>query len=582
MWKTLSVFSFITLFLVNLPAQYQKATINDDFYLEVTSVVAPDDIGFRENNFEQLSGFPKTHLANPTFKNVRNITLVDLNNDQIDDVLFAGDDQLFAYSATDLLWQKDLGGTTNYPPSVADIDKDGEVEIVQAVFGGLEDGRLVVLEKDGSDVMGFPIDFNNLIVTGATLADIDNNGLMEIVVNEITGSVGKVHIFKNDGTYFNEAWPVTLAARPAVTPSIADVDNDGEKEIVVFSTEGRYVLQQNGEPEVHWPLITDPLVRFSFHSPVLVPFTNDGTYQIVGSSTGDTPEYFALNHDASSAEGWPQTVPDATWTFSPPTVVTIDNEYNIFMSRPIGAEEREMLYAWDTSGNMLEGFPITKAGGLEGVISVADIDNDGAFELIFGSNLLGTDGFGFIHAYEMDGSGEVDGFPIRPRGWTYLNGVNLGDIDGDGLMDLSALTYTQNFGAATDSIYLNSYNLNIPYSADKILWSTYKGSNTRDGLVPALLPSTIEDIGVVEELSLSITPNPISDLPQIAVKLLEKQYVTIDVFSMTGLHLQNVFTGTLNSGEQHLFFDAQLFSEGIYMLVIRSENGSSSLQKFIK
>lgn len=574
---------FFCLFLQHLLiAQFQRARLLRNFTTVVEQLNNNQSVTFRNDNFTQLSGFPKAQLANPTFKNVRNCTLADLNRDGLEDVLFVADNQLYAYSATELLWQKDLGGTATYPPSVADIDKDGELEIVQAVFGGSQDGRLYILEIDGTDALGFPKQFENLIVTAPTLADVDNNGLFEILVNEITGSSGRIHLLNVDGTTFNENWPVNLAARPAVTPSVADVDNDGEKEVVVFSTEGRYILQLNGEPEANFPQITDPIVRYSFHSPALVPFDSDGTYQIVGSSTGNAPEYFVLNPDATFRSGWPQPVPENNWTFNPPTIVEIDNEYTIFMSRPINDTPKDMLYAWDKNGVMQAGFPIEKIGGLEGYISVADIDGDDEMELVFGSNLLDTDGFGFIHAYEMDGSGEVDGFPIRPRGWTFMNGVSLSDIDGDGMMDLTALTYTQTFGSGTDSVYLNSYNLNVPYSPEKVLWNTYKGSNSRDGVVAPILNSSTTRLNEINDLGLKIVPNPLSEIGVIDFKLSKKSNVSIDVYDVNGKIVKSIFTGQLYQGEQSFEINIKNLESGMYSVVVKNAQTIIANQQIIK
>lgn len=581
MSKYLLLFIFLSSYNC-LFAQLQRATIHPDFTTSIEQLSHSTEVNFRHNNFEQLADFPKRQLANPTFKNVRNCTLADLNRDGLDDILFVADNQLFAYSATELLWQRDLGGTATYPPSVADIDKDGELEIVQAVFGGFEDGRLYVLEVDGTDANGFPLQFDNLIVTAPTLTDVDNNGLFEILVNEITGATGLVHLLNLDGTSFNENWPVHLAARPAVTPSVVDVDNDGEKEIVVFSTEARYILQLNGEPEIGFPQVTDPIVRYSFHSPLLVSFDNDDHFQIVGSSTGDAPEYFVLNPDATFRSGWPQPVPDNNWTFNPPTVVEMDNEHTIFMSRPISDTPKDMLYAWDKNGVMRDGFPIEKAGGLEGYISIADIDGDDKMELVFGSNLLDTDGFGFIHAYEMDGSGEVDGFPIRPRGWTFMNGVSLSDIDGDGMMDLTALTYTQTFGSGTDSVYLNSYNLNVPYSPERVLWNTYKGNNSRDGVVAPIINSSTISPDVINNLDLKITPNPLSEIGIIDFKLSKKSNVSIDVYDVNGKIVKSIFTGQLSSGQQSFEINIKDLESGMYSVIVKNAQTIIANQQIIK
>ncbi|HOI31898.1 MAG TPA: T9SS type A sorting domain-containing protein, partial [Bacteroidales bacterium] len=211
--------------------------------------------------------------------------------------------------------------------------------------------------------------------------------------------------------------------------------------------------------------------------------------------------------------GWPVAVPENYWTYSPPTVVDLngDGNYSIFMSRPTGEDAAPMLYGFNPDGSMMDNFPITKSGGLEGFISVADIDADGEHELIFGSNLM-IEGMGFIHAYKMDGSGELEGFPLRPTGFTFMNGANLGDIDGDGLVDLVALSYEQNF-SPTDSVFINAYRLEVDIETANILAGTYKGSNDHSGHItmPEAYASILVD---PEEITQSWSGNEIycSDL----------------------------------------------------------------------
>jgi hypothetical protein len=143
-----------------------------------------------------------------------------------------------------------------------------------------------------------------------------------------------------------------------------------------------------------------------------------------------------------------------------------------------------MLYGFDSEGNSLQNFPIVKSGGLEGFTSVADIDGDGQHELLFGSNIM-IEGKGFVHAYKMDGSGELDGFPLRPNGFTFLNGANLGDVNGDEILDLVVLSYEQNF-SPDDSVFISAYSLGVSVEDAMTLAGTYKGSNDRRGYVGAV------------------------------------------------------------------------------------------------
>ena len=132
------------------------------------------------------------------------------------------------------LWEAD--GTVNWhvttgsggggPPTVADFDGDGVVEI-----GVAGKSAYVVLEADGSLLWSTAITDASSSATGSAVFDFDGNGAAEVVfADEIafyvfdgaTGAVLYQDIDHNHGT----AWEY---------PVIADVDRDGNSEIVVGS-----------------------------------------------------------------------------------------------------------------------------------------------------------------------------------------------------------------------------------------------------------------------------------------------------------------------------------------------------------
>jgi hypothetical protein len=55
------------------------------------------------------------------------------------------------------------------------------------------------------------------------------------------------------------------------------------------------------------------------------------------------------------------------------------------------------------------------------------------------------------------------------------------------MLELISLSYEQTF-SATDSAIVNVYSLNVPCTAGTVLFGTYKGDNTRSGLITAPAP----------------------------------------------------------------------------------------------
>ncbi|NCC37090.1 MAG: VCBS repeat-containing protein, partial [Chloroflexia bacterium] len=145
-----------------------------------------------------------------------------------------------------LVWSYDAGQRL-YPgsASLADVDGDGEVEIVTVMKrpSPATEQDIIVLNADGSLLWTKPVLDRTPSASGVTVMDLNGDGRYEVVWN---GDGTGLAIFQgSDGTLlFNE--PLINSGTVNDYPIIADVDGDGQAEIIAGDSDGFYVVGFSG------------------------------------------------------------------------------------------------------------------------------------------------------------------------------------------------------------------------------------------------------------------------------------------------------------------------------------------------
>src|SRR5690606_13215862 len=299
--------------------------VNEDGELSVEEIQAPENLLIPN----EIDPEPFMTFEAPAFqysKNTRGLTLADLDSDGVDELLIGIDEKFFAIKGDgSLLFELDVEGPILYPPAVADMDGDGDLEIVfNFGFSTLTNGTYL-LDHEGNVLDGWPRTHSTLASNGASIADLDDDGIMEIITAErIDGTSALVHVFKMDGTELNSSWPYDIGSVSCFTPSVGDINNDGIKEVIVagYNT-GIFAIQSDGVVLPGFPAY-NPSVAYSYQSPILVDFDRDDNLEIVGANHGDASAYYVMKNDGTYAAGWPY--PISSWTYAPPTVADVNDD----------------------------------------------------------------------------------------------------------------------------------------------------------------------------------------------------------------------------------------------------------------
>jgi hypothetical protein len=234
-----------------------------------------------------LPGFP-VDLPIQTLANATCPVLVDLDGDHDLDAGIATERgvSFFDHTGAPLagwpyLWSVPVNNPQWSAPAVGDLDGDGHVEVVvgNACY---PNWGVYVLRSDGTIAPGWPKVIKP-VYSSPALADLDGDFNLEIIVQEgDPGSQGfRLWVWHHDGTVM-AGWPKTIAAEgqsSRCSPAVADVDHDGDLEIVTVTGDGKlHVLNADGSYLPGYPRNMGGVQPIS--SPAVLDVDGDGIEEI--------------------------------------------------------------------------------------------------------------------------------------------------------------------------------------------------------------------------------------------------------------------------------------------------------------
>lgn len=185
-------------------------------------------------------------------------------------------------------WSFAFSGTNYVGPLAADdLDGDGQPEFVAAAAS-----ELVAFRWDGTRLWSQRVT-DSSGAAGVVLFDFENDGYPEVVyadevsVRVFNGLDGRVKLTSTDHSSY------TLFE----TPVVADVDNDGEVEIIMAHGQGQFGVTVYGDADNSWPA-GRPV--WNQHAYSITNVDDDG-----GIPTAQAPNWDAYNNFRSGNAGLP-------------------------------------------------------------------------------------------------------------------------------------------------------------------------------------------------------------------------------------------------------------------------------------
>lgn len=363
-------------------------------------------------------------------------------------------------------WPRALPGPVTGAPVVADLDGDKDLEVVVPSMTRKYAGTLLrhprptvaavlfAFHHDGQAVRGWPVvlldeegrrqdqanrpGYSENWAASPSVADLDGDGRDEIVItapiNRPAGSgrsLDQTHILNGDGTRRRLGQDLAGGEVWSSFP-IVDLDGDGKLDLICYNL----VLSGDGRPVAGWT--AQSMKGFA---PCVGDANGDGKLEVYYPTFIPNGTIQGLDASGRMLPGWPH--PAGRQCLFPPVMGDIDGDGKMEV---LALDQYGQIQAWTWEGRPLsctkpvDAFTAVFKQNLSAgaSLTLADLDGDGAAEVITFDTRSKS-----LKAWQGNGLGflSADGtIRVIPEA-NCDGGVSVGDLGGDGVMDLFVATY---------------------------------------------------------------------------------------------------------------------------------------------
>nr|MDO8099729.1 PQQ-binding-like beta-propeller repeat protein [Candidatus Njordarchaeota archaeon] len=307
-------------------------------------------------------------------------------------------------------WKYTTGGAIDSSPAVADVDGDGQLEVIV----GSSDNRVYCL-NGATGALKWSYTTGKRVFSSPAIADINRDGKLEVLVGSDDN-----HIYCLNGTTGAKLWNYTTGKSIESSPAVADVVGDGHLEVLVGSLDKKTYCLNGATGAQEWNYTTG---GWAWSSPTIVDANDDGHLEVVVGSEDN--QVYCLNGTAGT-KLWNYTT--GALVDSSPAVADVDGDGHL--EALVGSYDNKTYCLSGATG--AQKWNYTTEGNIYSSPVVADVNDDGHLEVLIGSEDKN------VYCLSVVGAPfKVDAYPwpsIGFRGDVRHSGCFI-DPDTDGLTD---------------------------------------------------------------------------------------------------------------------------------------------------
>ncbi|MDP2172535.1 MAG: S8 family serine peptidase [Candidatus Cloacimonadaceae bacterium] len=487
-------------------------------------------------------------------------------------------------------WPFNVGGASSSSPIIVNLDSEPNREIV---FGD-QAGNIHALKKDGVTQMpGFPYSAGAGIIGSLSMSDVDNDGTYDFAASlqnnniiclkqngQLLWSVpaggtlrsgpviatlsmgasrqviaatqsGNLIVINNNGSYYPN-FPMSVGGAVLAPPAIADLNGDGNHEIIVITLNGQLhaVSSTTGQNIAGFPVT---LLGGSQNPITIANIDSDPNPEII-ITTSTAGFVYAINHDGSTH--FQRTLVGQIKTGA--VIADVDNNGS---KEIIVITAAGNVHVMNGSGTDIPGSPILVGQAVECTPVVARFDGDNYAGIIFG------DTNGKLHSVRIDGT-ESTNFPIHLGGNIKISAA-LANIDNDGDFDIVI---------PNDSGF---YVIDIKRAVQAYEWFCFMGTYNRSGNIYQATPNNDNLTPAITTELKANYPNPFNPNTTIAFNLDKSAPVMIEIFNQKGQKIKTLVNSDFPTGNHSIAWNGKDdngngVSSGIYYYRMKSGKFSST------